>query len=62
MFLRSTYSIGDTLSFEDMNYEFPICNSDNDFLLGDTFKFSDLNGDFNGGNYRITLVSMNATW
>ncbi|MDC2984490.1 hypothetical protein OAY83_00285 [Candidatus Marinimicrobia bacterium] len=45
-----------------MTHEFPICNSDNDFLLGDTFKFSDLNGDFNGGNYRITLVSMNATW
>ncbi len=45
-----------------MNYQFPICNGDDNYLVGESFTFSDLDGDINGGNYRITLISMNATW
>jgi hypothetical protein len=26
------------------------------------FRLSDYNGDLNGGNYRIILISMNASW
>ena len=59
---RTTYSIGDTLSFEDQNTSYDVCNGSGNYETGDSFSFVDLNGDQNGGNYKITLVSMNATW
>ena len=59
---RSIYSIGDTLSIEDQNILFPVCNGADDYSTGDSFSFSDLNGDLNGGEYKITVISMNATW
>jgi hypothetical protein len=59
---RSIYSVGDTLSVEDQNMLFPVCNGSDDYSTGDSFFFSDLNGDINGGDYKITLISMNATW
>ncbi len=59
---RSIYSVGDTLSVDDQNILFPVCNGSDDYSTGDSFSFSDLNGDINGGDYKITLISMNATW
>ena len=59
---RSIYTIGETLSEEDQNIEFPVCNGSGDYSTGDYFSFSDLNGDLNGGDYKITIISMNATW
>ena len=59
---RSIYSIGDTLSIEDQNRLFPICNGSGEYETGDTFSFSDLNGNLNVDDYKITLISMNATW
>ena len=52
---RSIYSIGDTLSFEDQNMQYPVCNGSGGYSTGDSFSFSDLSG-------KITLISMNATW
>ena len=59
---RSIYSIGDTLSIEDQNILFPVCNGSGDYSTGDSFSFSDLNGNINGGQYKLTIISMNATW
>jgi hypothetical protein len=59
---RSIYSIGDTLSVEDQNFLYPVCNGSDNYSIGDSFSFSDLNGDTNGGDYKISLISMNATW
>ena len=59
---RSIYNIGDTLSLEDQNRLYPICNGSGNYQTGDNFSFSDLNGDLNGGDYKLTLISMNATW
>ena len=59
---RSIYSPGDTLSIDDQNMLFPVCNGANDYSTGDSFSFSDLNGNLNGGDYKITIISMNATW
>jgi hypothetical protein len=58
---RATYSIGDTLSLEDQYRPYEICFSD-ESIEQDTFRFADYNGDLNGGDYKITLVSMNASW
>ena len=60
--IRSIYNIGDTLSVEDQNMLFPVCNGSGDFSTGDSFSFSDLNGNENGGDYKFTIISMNATW
>ena len=60
--LRTVYSIGDTLSIEDQNTLYPVCNGSGDYETSDSFSFADLNGDLNGGDYKITLISMNATW
>lgn len=59
---RSLYSIGDTLSLEDQNILFPVCNGSGEYNTGDFFSFSDLNGNINGGDYKISIISMNATW
>ena len=59
---RSIYSPGDTLSIDDQNMLFPVCNGSDGYATGDSFSFSDLNGDINGGDYKITIISMNATW
>ena len=59
---RSIYDIGDTLSNEDQNVLFPVCNGAGNYVTGDNFSFSDLNGNQNGGDYKITIISMNATW
>ena len=59
---RSIYSIGDTLSLDDQNRLFPVCNGDDSYSTGDSFSFSDLNGELNGGTYKVTIISMNATW
>ena len=59
---RSLYNIGDTLSIDDQNMLFPVCNGSGDYSTGDTFSFSDLNGNLNGEEYKITIISMNATW
>ena len=59
---RSIYNVGDTLSVEDQNILFPVCNGSGAYSTGDSFSFADLNGDLNGGDYKLTIISMNATW
>jgi len=59
---RESYDIGDTLSIEDLQRPYNVCHSDNNYLVGDTFTFNDFNGHENGGNFYVTIISMNATW
>ena len=59
---RSIYSVGDTISLEDQAILFPVCNGSEEYSTGDSFSFADLNGGLNGEDYKITLISMNATW
>ena len=60
-FERSIYEIGDTLSIEDQNILFPVCNGSGNYQTGDNFSFADFNGNING-EYKISIISMNATW
>ena len=59
LILSEYYEIGSIMSIEDQNQEFDICYGD---YQNETFKFSDFNGALNGGNYKVILVRMNATW
>ena len=58
---RSIYNIGDTLSYDDQSILYPVCNGNEIYEDGEYFSFFDLNGDINN-NYKITIISMNATW
>jgi len=57
--LPSYYSVGDTVSLEDQNLEFSICYGE---YPNDVFKFSDNNWELNGGNEKITVLRINASW
>ena len=59
---RSFYNIGDFITEEDQSILYPVCNGSGNYITGDNFSFSDLNGDLNGGDYKISIISMNATW
>ncbi len=61
IFERSIYEIGDTLSIEDQNVLFPVCNGSGNYQTGDNFSFADFNGNINS-EYKISIISMNATW
>ena len=59
---RAFYSVGDTITYEDQNLEFNVCHGDNNYEVGSGFSLSNLNGASNGGDYKVSLISMNATW
>ena len=59
---RSFYSVGDTVSYQDQNLEFNVCHSDGNYEIGGNFSLSNYNGEVNGGEYKVSLISMNATW
>ena len=59
---RSIYSVGDTLTIEDQLLEYSVCYGDGNYEIGDTFSFSDFNGNLNGEDYKVSVLSMNATW
>ena len=62
VFTSRGYDIGDTLSIEDQQRPYNVCNSDNNYQVGETFTFNDFNGYENDGNFNIIIISMNATW
>ena len=39
---RSIYDLGQTLSDEDQNIPFPVCNGSGEYQTGDIFSFSDV--------------------
>ena len=57
--LFSSYQIGDTMSEEDQNIEYDICYGE---YPEEVFKFADVNGAMNGGDYKIAIIGLSATW
>ena len=57
--LFSFYQIGDTMSDEDQNIEYDICYGE---YTEEVFKFADINGAMNGGDYKIAVIGLSATW
>ena len=46
---------------DDQLRVYNVCNAPENYN-DNIFRLSDYNGDLNGGNYRIILISMNASW
>ena len=61
--LFGLYNVGQTVSTNDQNITFDVCNGENP-LNGSTndFKLADLNGDVNGGQYFVFHIDMAASW
>jgi len=57
-----TYCAGETVSLDHQNSVHLVGAAYDDYQVGDDFKLADWNGDLNGGDYKITIISMNATW
>ena len=53
------YNVGDTVSLHDQNLQFPICYGE---YPNNVFKLADNNTDLNGGNPKITVLRINASW
>ena len=55
----SYYEVGDTISIIDQHLELNVSYGD---YPSETLKLVDFNGDFNGGDYRLIVFRMTATW
>jgi len=58
--LLGAYKEGDTISLDHQNMEFGYCYPESE--IGNSFKLADYNGELNGGNYRVILLEMSASW
>ena len=59
----STYNVGDQISIGHQNAEHEICYGSNLDPNGDgVFQLSELNGNLNGGDYKVILLEMSASW
>jgi len=56
------YNVGQTVSINDQNIEFDVCNNENPQTGGDVLTLADLNGELNGGSYYVFHIDMAASW
>tara|TARA_B100000686_G_scaffold118088_1_gene125249 strand:+ start:276 stop:443 length:168 start_codon:yes stop_codon:yes gene_type:complete len=55
--------VGDQISISHQNAEHEICYGSNLDPNGDgVFQLSELNGNLNGGDYKVILIEMSASW
>ena len=61
--LFGVYNVGQTVSINDQNIVFDVCNGVNPFNPSDDeFRLADFNGGLNGGQYYVFHVDMAASW
>ena len=58
--LFSAYDVGDQLSENHQNMEFGFCYPQ--AQVGNSFSFAQHNGDLNGGNYKVLMIEVSASW
>jgi len=58
-FRTRSYEIGETVSIEHQLMEFDVCYGNYDEGV---FKMADFNHNLNGGNYKVSMMRINATW
>ena len=58
-FRTRSYEVGEIVSIEDQLMEFDVCYGNYDEGV---FKMADFNHNLNGGNYKVSMMRINATW
>ena len=59
-FSFALYEEGDTISLEHQNMAFGYCYPDSG--IGNNFTLADYNGELNGGDYKLSVLFMAASW
>jgi len=54
------YQEGDQISLEHQNMEFNYCYPED--IIGNTLRLANYNGDLNGGDYKVIVLDMAASW
>ena len=57
--LLGAYEIGDTMTVADQYFEYDVCYGE---YPEEVFKFADINGSINGGDYKVAVIGISATW
>jgi hypothetical protein len=57
--LLGAYEIGDTMTVSDQYIEYDVCYGE---YPEEIFKFADINGAINGGDYKVAIIGLSATW
>ena len=57
--LLGGYEIGDTMTVADQYFEYDVCYGE---YPEEVFKFADINGSINGGDYKVAVIGLSATW
>jgi len=57
--LLGAYEIGDTMTVADQYFEYDVCYGE---YPEEVFKFADINGSINGGDYKVAVIGLSATW
>ena len=57
--LLGAYEIGDTMTIADQYFEYDVCYGE---YTEEVFKFADINGSINGGDYKVAVIGLSATW
>ena len=55
----AVYNVGETVSVSHQNINFPVCYGD---YPSNNLKLADFNGDLNGGDYKVIMIDMSASW
>ena len=56
------YGEGDSISLENQNISYSVCNGTSDYPLGSAWSLADYNGNLNGSNYKVLMFDIVATW
>ena len=61
-FIQAQYIADDFISIYNQNLPFSVCNGTDNYADGDSWNMADYNGDLNGGNYKVLMLDIVATW
>ena len=57
--LFGVYEIGNTMTVADQYFEYDVCYGE---YTEEVFKFADINDSINGGDYKVAVIGLSATW
>ena len=59
---QGQYKEGDYISDSHQKISYLVCNGDNNYSDDDSLSLAKFNGDLNGGNYKVLMLDIVATW
>jgi|TARA_B100001964_G_scaffold19011_1_gene19420 hypothetical protein len=60
--IQAQYIETNFISIDKQNLPFSVCNGTDNYSDGDSWNMANYNGDLNGGNYKVLMLDIVATW